>query len=111
MGANVRDDIAHKAPTTIDERSEVAEACLNDLKLSMTFLLDDIEGTTEKAYSSWPSRMFVIDSDGKVVMKGPRGPGGVDLDEGEKAMKTLLKALPAGGADAPSMQSSSPYFP
>ena len=97
MRANERDKVIHKQPETIDQRAAVAKSCLQKLKLSMPFLLDDMKNTTERTYSGWPNRIYVIDLDGKVVMKGPRGPRGADLPGAEAA----LKALPAKAETAP----------
>ncbi len=76
--------------TTMDQRKEAANACLSSLKLTMPFLVDDMEGTVEKAYTGHPNRVYVLDRDGRVAMKGPRGPRGADITGAEKALRELL---------------------
>jgi len=74
----------------MDQRKAAANACLTSLDLSMPFLVDSMDDTVEKAYVGHPNRIYVVDIDGKVVMKGPRGPWGADITGAEKALKELL---------------------
>lgn len=83
-----------KEPTDAQQRALIANACFNGLKLTMPFALDDMAGSVEKAYVGWPNRIYVMDTAGKVVMKGRRGPQGVDLRGAEAAIKKLLGAAP-----------------
>ena len=39
-------------PTTADERAEVAQTCKADLGLRLPMLLDDMENSTDAAYSA-----------------------------------------------------------
>lgn len=99
-GENLKDVDGRKRrfdrTTTMDQRKEAANACLTSLKLTMPFLVDDMEGTVEKAYTGHPNRVYVLDRDGRVAMKGPRGPRGADITGAEKALRELL-ANPGGG--------------
>ena len=76
---------------TMDQRKQAANACLTSLRLTMPFLVDDMEGTVEKAYVGHPNRVYVLDIDGRVAMKGPRGPGGADIAGAEKALRRVLE--------------------
>ncbi len=93
-GQNLKDVDGNKRKfertTTMDQRKEAANACLTSLKLTMPFLVDDMEGTVEKAYTGHPNRVYVLDRDGRVAMKGPRGPRGADITGAEKALRELL---------------------
>ncbi len=75
---------------SVDDRRGAAKACLTSLRLTMQFLIDGIDGAVEKAYVGWPNRIYVIDIDGKVAMKGPKGPRGADIAGAEKALKEIL---------------------
>ncbi len=97
---NVKDKVVFKQPKTQKERAVVAESCLRELNLSLPFLLDDIEDSTEKAYSAWPNRIYVIDLEGKVAMRGPKGAGGITLADAKKALKRVLAATPKDPARA-----------
>jgi len=74
----------------MDQRKAAANACLTSLDLSMPFLIDGMDGKFEKAYIGHPNRIYVVDIDGRVAMKGPRGPWGADITGAEKALKAIL---------------------
>ncbi len=75
---------------SVDDRRDAAKACLTSLGLTMPFLIDDMDDAVEKAYAGWPNRIYVIDIDGKVAMKGPKGPRGADVTGAEKVLKEIL---------------------
>jgi hypothetical protein len=63
-------------PKTLEERRKVAREFAAQLKVSIPILVDTIDDRMEKAYSGWPDRIYVIDSEGKIAQKGDPGPGG-----------------------------------
>jgi hypothetical protein len=75
---------------SIEEKAILASKCVSELKLTMPALIDDMEGTVERAYRGWPDRMCIVDLDGKVKYYSERGPFGFKPDEGEKALRELL---------------------
>jgi hypothetical protein len=87
------DPISRKTltPKTLDQRQEVASVCVKDLKIEIPCLIDDMKDTTEKAYSGWPDRMFVVAVDGTLAYCGGPGPQGFKPEEAEKALKEILK--------------------
>ena len=56
----------------------------------MFALVDDIENTTESAYTAWPDRLYVIDVDGRVAFKSAPGPYGFHPDDVERTLRKLL---------------------
>jgi hypothetical protein len=78
-------------PTTLDERIGNASTCVDDLKISIPCLIDDMKNSTDKAYSGWPDRIYVIDVDGKIAYRGEQGPKGFKPDEAEAALKEIVK--------------------
>jgi len=113
-GNPARGDPNIRQPRTMDERSRAATECLKGLKLTLPCLIDNIEGTTEKAYGAWPAVTTVVDIDGKVCFYS-RGPGGAKPKEAETALKQLLAndgkfagAAPAPSAEKPSPRSDAP---
>jgi type I thyroxine 5'-deiodinase len=76
-------------PKTAEERREVAGSCVKDLKLSIPTLIDTMENRTDKAYSAWPDRLYLIDQEGKISFKGGPGPFGFKPDDLEAALKKL----------------------
>ncbi len=77
-------------PTTIDERAEVAEACVLGLNLAMPTLLEDIDDAVDQAYAALPERLYVIDPDGGVTHQAGPGPFGFDTDAWEKAIQEAI---------------------
>ena len=51
-----------------------------------------IRHSTERAYTGWPDRLFVIDQSGRVAYKSKPGPFGFYPDEMAKALKSLVPA-------------------
>ena len=76
MSVNTRQKVVIASPRTIEERSDVATACVRNLHLDMPALLDNFQNTTEHAYTGWPDRLYVIDRNGRVAYKSQAGPFG-----------------------------------
>lgn len=62
------------------------------MKLSIPFLIDDMEDTANKAYGAWPDRMYVVDRQGKVAYRGEPGPKGFKPEEARAKLKELLES-------------------
>jgi type I thyroxine 5'-deiodinase len=60
------------------------------MKLSIPFLIDDMEDTANKAYSAWPDRIYIVGKDGKIAYKGSPGPQGFKPDEAKAKLKEIL---------------------
>jgi hypothetical protein len=60
------------------------------LKYSMPLLVDEINDPVGNACSGMPSRLYVIDRDGKVAYKSGRGPFGFKVSELEQALVMAL---------------------
>ena len=79
-------------PKTEDERSHVATSCVRDLKIELPALLDDAQNSTERAYTGWPDRLYLIDRQGTVRFKSKPGPFGFHVTDLAQAVKTQLSA-------------------
>ena len=78
-------------PVTLDERNEVAKACMTKMALEpMPALVDNMDDAVSEAYAAWPDRMYLVGRDGQIVFHGGRGPFGFLPDELEEA---ILKEL------------------
>ena len=86
---NLTDDVVFHQPTTIEERAEVAEACVLRLNLKLPTLLDNIRNEVDEAYSALPERLFLIDSEGKIAWRSGMGPWGFDPDGLETAIQNI----------------------
>lgn len=96
LPSNVRDEVVFSSPTTDDERTGLATACIRKLGIELPALVDGIEDSTEQDYTGWPDRLYVIDSAGRVAYKSRPGPFGFAPSEMEQA---LIKTLGPQGAN------------
>ena len=91
LPANVRDEVVFSSPQSAGERIDLATACVRDLRIELPALVDDIDDTTEGAYTGWPDRLYLIDSDGRVAYKSRPGPFGFRSNELEEALVRTLE--------------------
>ena len=87
---NLTDDVVFHQPKTIEERAEVAKACVLRLQLEMPTVLDSIDDATDRAYAALPERLYVVDAEGSVFFKSGPGPFGFDVDGWGKAIRDVL---------------------
>ena len=90
MENNIRDKVVFASPKDEEERALVAGACVRKLGIKFPAVLDDFGNTTERAYTGWPDRMYLIDSQGKVAYKSRPGPFGFKTDELRAAIERLV---------------------
>jgi type I thyroxine 5'-deiodinase len=87
---NIQDDVLFEQATTFDEREHVAESCVLHLDLSIPTLLDDMNNSTDLAYSALPDRLYLIGLDGRIAYKGGPGPFGFKPAELESAIESAI---------------------
>ncbi len=75
--------MVYDQPETFDQREEVAQACAVGLDLKMPTLIDDMDNTTDLAYSALPDRLYLIGKDGTIAYNGAQGPMGFRPDDFE----------------------------
>ena len=63
-------------PKTLEERQKVAKEFAAAVKLTPPVLVDAIDNVVNDAYAGWPDRVYIIDKDGKLALKGGLGPAG-----------------------------------
>ncbi len=90
MRSNNRVGIAISQPTTYDQKRDVATQCQSKLNMSIPLLVDRVDDQVGNAYSGMPARLYLIDTEGRVVYKGGRGPFGFKAGEFEQALNMLL---------------------
>ena len=77
-------------PASLPERSQVAGVCLLKLDIQLPALLDDMNNSTERAYTAWPDRLYLVDRAGRIAFKSAPGPYGFHPDELEAALQELV---------------------
>ena len=101
MESNNRLGIEIAQPQTADERSAVARRCVSHLQLSFPVLVDGLDDRVGAQYSGMPSRLYVIDREGRIAYKSGRGPFGFKPAECEQSLVFLLNhptTIPRPGA-------------
>jgi hypothetical protein len=93
MGSNDRVQITLAQPTDDAQRFAVARTCQRLLDFEMPFLVDSIDDHVGATYSGMPSRLYVLDEEGRVAYKSGRGPFGFKPSEMEQSLLLLLAAM------------------
>ncbi len=104
--SNERAGISLRQPSTYQERAGVAQRCSRLLGLGMPMLVDTLDDKVGIPYSGMPSRLYLLDRQGKVAYKSGRGPFGFKPAELEQSLILLLQQNTP--AKAPQAQISPP---
>jgi hypothetical protein len=91
MESNIRDQVVLASPKDEEERATVAGACVRKLGIKFPAVLDEFGNSTERAYSGWPDRIYLIDCGGRVVFKSRPGPFGFKPEELAATLAALVK--------------------
>lgn len=89
MESNVKDKVVFASPKDEEERALLAGSCVRKLGIKFPALIDGFDNTTEKAYTGWPDRIYLIDGHGRVAFKSRPGPFGFKPDELKAALVRL----------------------
>ena len=81
MESNVKEKVVFASPKSEEERAFVAGACVRKLGIKFPAVLDEFGNSTEQAYTGWPDRIYLIDSQGKIAYKSKPGPFGFKPDQ------------------------------
>ena len=81
MQSNIKDQVILASPKDEDERAFVAGACVRKLGIKFPSVLDEFGNGTERAYTGWPDRLYLIDSNGRIAYKSAPGPFGFEPDQ------------------------------
>ena len=89
--SNVRDGVQYASARTDGERTTTASACVRNLGIHIPAILDGIENKTERAYTGWPDRLYLIGTDGRVAFKTAPGPYGFSTRGLEQALNQITR--------------------
>jgi type I thyroxine 5'-deiodinase len=92
LRSNIEAKILVADPKTEEERTRVAGLCVRKLGLEFPAVVDDTDNGTERAYTGWPDRLYVVDRDGRIAFKSPPGPFGFKPDQLKAALERVLVA-------------------
>ena len=75
--SNQRQGIEVRDHRSYEEREDVANQACSIMRISMPVLIDTMDDIVNKAYAASPDRIYVVDKQGKIAVKGDRGPRGL----------------------------------
>ncbi len=85
-------------PKTIEERRAVAGRCEATLQYGILTYVDEMDDAVNKAYAAFPTRLYLVGLDGRVVYAGGLGPFGFKPAElGEAIDKYPMRVNVAAG--------------
>ncbi len=68
----------------------MAGACVCKLGIKFPAVLDEFANSTERDYTAWPDRIYLIDAQGRVAFKSKPGPFGFKPEQLHSALGRLL---------------------
>ena len=90
VDSNLREGVVFNAPTSVDERADLAQTCVLRLNMGMPMLLDDMSDTVDTLYNGLPERLYVLDADQRVFWKTVAGSPGFDPEAWRDSIRRLL---------------------
>ncbi len=90
MPSNIKDNILVASAKTLGDRDEAAHVCIVKLGIKIPAIVDDMQDSTERAYTGWPDRLYVISTDGRVAYKSKAGPFGFHPEEMAKSLQSVV---------------------
>ena len=85
--SNIKEKIVFASPKDYQERELVAGSCVRKLGIKFPAVLDGFDNSTEKAYTGWPDRIYLIDKAGRIAYKSKPGPFGFKPEELKAALQ------------------------
>ena len=80
-------------PQTIEERRAVAGSCNLTLQYGIHTYVDEMDDFVNKAYAAWPTRVYLVGLDGKVVYAAGLGPFDFRPSKFARMIEEYLQAL------------------
>jgi len=89
MQSNIKDKVVFSSPRSQEERASLAGICVRKLGIEFPAVVDEFGNSTERTYTGWPDRIYLIDANGRVAWKSRPGPFGFKPDELAAALGRL----------------------
>ena len=105
MESNIKQGVVFHSPRNEQERDEIAGTCVRKLGIKFPAVVDGFDNATEKAYTGWPDRIYLIDNTGRVVFKSKPGPFGFKPELLSAALSRLL-----GGQGSKQVRGAAPVL-
>jgi len=92
---NEKEGVDLPAPRNLAEKQDRAALCVRKLTLPFAVEVDGMDAAAEQAYQSWPSRLYVVDRNGKVAFQTRLGELDFHADALERAIREILSGRDA----------------
>ena len=89
-----RASMEHEDPKTIEERRATAGECEGALQYGIKTYVDEMDDAVNRAYAGWPTRLYLVGLDGKIVYAGGQGPLGFKPAKLQTAIEEYLRSIP-----------------
>ena len=94
---NAREGVDLPPARDLGEKRSHAELCVRKLSLPFAVVVDGMDAAAEKAYEAWPSRVYLVDREGRVAFNSRLG----ELDFHPEDLDRAIREMLAGrGSDA-----------
>ena len=90
--SNAKANIVFGTARDAGERVGVADLCAKELKVDFPILVDDMQNGVADSYTAWPTRMYVVDANGRIAYKSRVGPFGFEAAPLREALARLAPA-------------------
>ncbi len=87
---NEKEHIELPPARSLPEKQEHAALCVRKLELPFAVAVDGMDAAAEKAYQGWPSRLYLVGTDGKVGYETRLGELDFHADRVEAAIRAML---------------------
>ncbi len=77
-------------PRSLPERQAAAHQCQSALQWGIRSWVDELDDTVSTAYAAWPTRLYLLDTSGRVAYRGGPGPFGFSPSALGKAIDVML---------------------
>ena len=91
---NLKDRVSYTEPKSAEERSEMGQLCVAKLGIKFPAVVDGLDNATERAYTGWPERLYVIGQDGRIAYKSGPGPYGFRPKEVADTLHRVVPTTP-----------------
>jgi len=95
-------------PKTYEERRKLAETACTFWELPIPALVDTMKPDIGDTYNAFPNRVYLLDTEGKIVYRGVKGPRGVNVHESELELRKLLGITEGEPVTKPPAKRSAP---
>jgi thiol-disulfide isomerase/thioredoxin len=96
LAINAKERTDYGTAKDLSERSSVANTCASAMRIEFPILVDDMDNSVGRAYTAWPTRLYVVDRDGKLAFKSRPGPFGFEALALRRALARLTPPTSPG---------------